>query len=433
MMAALGIKYGTPEGTEFSEKLHQLLATTAYEASIDLAEERGSFPIYKSDDIQDSGFLNRMFSLEQNELMTEQTLSRLEKFGRRNIAILTIAPAGSVSLMSQTSSGVEPIFSPWYFRKKKVTNEDYYDVIDEVGDKWIEFPVFHKPFIDFFAGASGIPYETAEAVLLGMKKEELQTLFEKSPYYQATAQDVDYVEKVRMQGAIQKWVDHSISVTVNMPEHVTEQMVQDVYRQAYESGCKGVTVYRDNSRGNVLSTTSDKKTESLEQGFEYIHSLKRPEVLECDVHFKTSKGVEFIIFVGKMNGKPYEVFTIPAAPVSVTKKTKLGLIFKKKKGCYSFHNKDGQEIISDLSKLMIENEQNSTRLISSLLRHRVDPGFVSETIMKFATINSFHQVIAKVLQTYSKEGGEKCPNCSSKMVPSEGCKKCPDCGFNACN
>jgi ribonucleotide reductase alpha subunit len=432
MMAALGIKYGTPEGTLFSEKLHQLLATTAYEASIDLAEERGAFPIWNPNDIESSDFLTRMFSTEQNELMTEEIQMKVAKYGRRHIAILTIAPAGTVSLMSQTSSGGEPNFFVWYFRKKKVTNEDYYDVIDEVGDKWIEYPVFHKPFIDFYAGSTGISYEQAEGILLKLKESELREIFEKSPYFGATAQDVDYVEKVRMQGAIQKWVDHSISVTVNMPESVTVEMVRDVYRQAFESGCKGITVYRDNSRGNVLSTTSDK--EEVTEKFEYINSIKRPKQLECDVFFKTSRGNDFLIFVGKLDNKPYEVFAVPHLRVTtVSKKTKTGLLIKQGKGVYSFADKEGKVLIQNLGEYMYENEQNSTRMLSSLLRHRVDPGFVSETILKFATINSFHQVIAKVLQTYSNEGGEKCPECKTVMIMTEGCKKCPSCGNSACN
>jgi len=431
MMAALGIKYGTPEGTEFSEKLHQLLATTAYEASIDLAEERGAFPIWDKNDFRSSGFLTRMF-LDENDLMTDEIRYRVEEFGRRNIAILTIAPAGSVSLLSQTSSGVEPIFSPWYFRKKKVTNETYFDVVDEVGDKWIEFPVFHKPFIDFYSGSTGISYEKAEEILMKLKEPELREIFEKSPYFGATAQDVDYVEKVRMQGAIQKWVDHSISVTVNMPEHVTEEMVQDVYRMAFESGCKGVTVYRDNSRGNVLSTTSD-KNKKVEENFEYNHSTKRPSELECDIFHKTSRGEEYIILIGKLENRPYEVFVVPSNLVKVSKKFKTGYIVKKRSGHYSLYQPDNNNlIIEDLGYYMIENEQNSTRMLSSLLRHRVEPGFVAETILKFATINSFHQVIAKVLQSYSDKG-EKCPECKTVMVKSEGCKKCPECGYNACN
>jgi len=432
MMAALGIKYGSEEGTLFSEKLHQLLATEAYTASIELAKERGAFPLWNPNDIEESGFLSRMFSTKENEIMTEEIIMDAIRFGRRNIAILTIAPAGSVSLLSQTTSGVEPMFFPWYFRKKKVTDELHFDYTDEVGDKWIEYPVFQKTFIDFYAGATGIPFEKAKFILDNLKEAELMAIFEKSPYFGATSRDVDYVEKVRMQGAIQKWVDHSISVTVNMPESVTEEMVEAVYRQAFESGCKGVTVYRDNSRGNVLSVTSVAKKE--EEAFGYIHSIKRPSELKCDVFFKTSRGSDYAIFIGKLEDKPYEVFAIPNnGPTKLSKKLKEAVIVKQGKGVYTLMSTGGETLVQSLSDYMIENEQNSTRMLSSLLRHRVDPKFVAETIFKFATINSFHQVIAKVLQSYSKESGEKCPECKTVMSMTEGCKKCPECGYNACN
>lgn len=431
MMAALGIKYGTKEGTEFAEKLHQLLATTAYEASIELAEERGAFPLWNSRDIESSNFLSRMFSLEENELMTQELINRAKSIGRRNIAILTIAPAGSVSLLTQTTSGVEPMFYPWYFRKKKVTGELNFDYVDEVGDKWVEFPVFQKTFIDFYSGVTGITFEKAESILSLLKEDELKSIFEKSPYFEATSTDVDYVEKVRMQGFIQKWVDHSISVTVNMPESVTEQIVKDVYQMAFDSGCKGVTVYRDNSRGNVLSTTSvlNKKEE-----FEYNNSTKRPSELICDVFFKTSRGSDFAIFIGKLDNRPYEIFAIPNnGKNKLSKKLKEGVIVKQGKGIYTLMSTGGEVLIQSLSDYMVENEQSSTRMLSSLLRHKVEPGLVAETIFKFATINSFHQVIAKVLQSYSKESGIKCPECQSKMSMSEGCQKCISCGYNACN
>lgn len=431
MMAALGIKYGTAEGTLFSEKLHQLLATSAYSASIDLAEERGAFPLWDKNDIEQSGFLKRMFTEGENELMSSEIKEKYLTYGRRNIAILTIAPAGSVSILSQTTSGVEPAFSMWYFRKKKITNEKVWDYVDEVGDKWVEFPVFHKAFIDYYSGIKKLTFEEASEILSTFKDEELKVIFENSPYFQATSQDVDYVEKVRMQGAIQKWIDHSISVTVNMPESVTEQMVNDVYRQAFESGCKGVTVYRDNSRGNVMSSKSDKVKVEVDN-LNYIHAVKRPKELNADVFIKTSRGEKFIIFVGKLDGKPYEIFAVNSTVDSKWKGVKEGILVKQGKGVYSFKTLEGKVLIQNLGDYMVETEQNSTRMLSSLLRHQVDPKFVAETIFKFATINSFHQVIGKVLQTYTN-GEVKCPECKGKMVMSEGCKKCENCGFNACN
>jgi ribonucleoside-diphosphate reductase alpha chain len=431
MMAALGIRYGTPEATLFAEKLHQLFATSAYSSSIELAEERGAFPMWDPNDIEASGFLTRMFSLEENELMTPELLERLFKFGRRNIGILTIAPAGSISILTQTTSGVEPMFAAWYFRKKKVTFEDYYDYLDEVGDKWVEFPVFHKPFVDWFAASEGIDFERAYKYLLKQKSDVLTPLFEQSPYYKATAQDVDYVEKVKMQGAIQKWIDHSISVTVNMPEHVTEKMVADVYMMAFESGCKGVTVYRDNSRGNVLSTTSVKDVNQAEE-FTYLDAHKRPTEVDCDVFFKTSRGEDFVIFVGLVEGKPYEVFAVPNNDkIAISKKVKTGTITKIGKA-YQFVSTDGKATIPDLGPLMIETEQNETRTISALLRHKVNPLFVGSMVGKFATISSFHKVIEKVILSYVKEGGIKCPVCETKMTMTEGCMKCPSCGHAHC-
>lgn len=433
MIAAIGYRYGTPEATLFAEKLHQLFATTAYSASIELAEERGAFPIWDKNDIEASGFLSRMFSMEENELMTQEMISKRDTWGRRNIGILTIAPAGSISILTQTTSGVEPMFAAWYFRKKKVTFEDHHDYIDEVGDKWVEFPVFHKPFVDWFAAVEGIDFERAYEYLIKQKAEVLTPLFEQSPYFKATAQDVDYVEKVKMQGDIQKWIDHSISVTVNMPEDVTQKMVADVYMMAFKAGCKGVTVYRDNSRGNVLSTTSVKDVADTQlEEFVYQDAHKRPLQVDCDVFFKTSKGEDFIILVGLVEGKPYEVFAVPNNyKVAVSKKTKTGTISKIGKS-YQFVSADGKSIISDIGNLMIETEQNETRTISALLRHKVNPLFVASMVAKFATISSFHKVIEKVILSYVTEGGIKCPVCSTKMVMTEGCMKCPGCGHAHC-
>lgn len=429
MMAALGITYGSEEGTLFSEKLHQLFATTAYKASITLAEERGAFPIWDCNDVEASDFLIRMFI--ENDLMDEETQIRLATFGRRNIGILTIAPAGSISILTQTTSGVEPLFAAWYFRKKKVTFEKHFDYVDEVGDKWVEFPVFHRPFVEWFAKHESITHSEAYEFLVKQDGEALTAIFTESPYYKATSQDVDYVEKVKMQGAIQRWVDHSISVTVNMPEEVTQKMVADVYTMAFEAGCKGITVYRDNSRGNVLSTTSVKDVVTVDE-FTYLDAHKRPSEIECDVFFKTSKGQDFIIFVGLVEEKPYEVFAVPNDDkVSVSRKTKSGTIGKIGKS-YRFTSADEKSTIENLGSLMIETEQNETRTISALLRHKVNPLFVASMVAKFATISSFHKVVEKVLLSYVREGGIKCPVCSTKMTMTEGCMKCPGCGHAHC-
>ena len=273
------------------------------------------------------------------------------------------------------------------------------DYIDEVGDKWEEFPVFHRPFVQWYSVFMDLPMDDAEEKLMAMKKEELDGLFEKSPYYKATAQDVDYVEKVRMQGAVQKWVDHSISVTVNMPEDVTVEIVAEVYKVAFESGCKGITVYRDNSRGNVLSTTSV-KDEVKSEGIEYTPAPKRPKSLECDIFQKTKGGENFIILVGLMGGKPYEIFTVPGDVCSLSRAHKKGTIYKSARGKYDLVGENDMPLISDISSHMIESEQNSTRNFSAMLRHGMNPKFIMEIISKYASISSFDKVISKVLSNY---------------------------------
>ena len=435
MIASIGYKYGTPEASLFSEKLHQLIATASYESSIEMAKERGSFPIWNIEHDAESEFLKRMLGKE-NELMTKDVFEDYMEHGRRNIANLTIAPTGSVSILTQTTSGIEPLFSPYYFRKKKITTEKTWDYVDEVGDKWVEFPVFHRPFIQWYSTINGIDIELGEQQMLKMKKEELDVLFKVSPYFLATAQDVDYVEKVRMQGAVQKWVDHSISVTVNMPEDVTEQIVADVYKVAHESGCKGITVYRDNSRGNVLSTESIKDVK-VESSLEYTSALERPKSLECDIYHKTKAGENFIILVGLVDGKPYEIFTMPDNEKTKFSKTiKKGTITKIGKQKYNLEN-EGVTLIDNITSFMIESEQNSTRNFSAMLRHRMNPKFIVEMIGAYASISSFHKVIGKVLNEYIEESeivNGDCPqeDCGGTMVMTEGCMKCPECGYAHC-
>jgi ribonucleoside-diphosphate reductase alpha chain len=432
LIASLGYQYGTYTATMFAERLHQLIATAAYESSIDLAEERGAFPIWNKEKDLDSNFLVRMFG-NDNDLMTEGMRSRHLKTGRRNIAILTIAPAGSVSILAQTSSGIEPIFNTWYFRKRKLMGlETEFDWIDENGEKWVEYPIFHRPFIKWYSVYMDIRFETAKELLDNFTKEQLGVIFKQSPYFEATAQDVDYVEKVRMQGAVQKWVDHSISVTVNMPEDVTEELVANVYREAYKSGCKGITIYRDNSRGNVLSTKSIKEVPKNED-FDYVAAHKRPKSIECDIYFKSAGKNPFIFFVGLIGNKPYEMFGIPYNDkTKFSKSIKKGTLTKLGKGKYTLTGDNDMPLIESITEHMVETEQNQTRSISALLRHRVDPRWIRKSIIeKYATINSFHKVAGKVLGEYTENGNE-CPECQSEMTMTEGCMKCPECGYTHC-
>lgn len=430
LIAGLGYKYGTKEATRFSESLHQLIATAAYESSVELAEERGCFPIWEfSKDIK-SDFLQRMFGIESNELMSQELFERYFAKGRRNIGVLTIAPTGTVSLLTQTSSGIEPIFAAWYFRKKKITDETEWDYEDELGDKWIEYPVFHRPFVKWYSVHKKIDMIIAEFQLSSLNEKELTKLFEVSPYFEATAQDVDYIEKVRMQGAVQKWVDHSISVTVNMPEEATEEIVAQVFQEAYKSGCKGITVYRDNSRGNVLSTTSIKKDEDSKD-FDYVSGVKRPKIIDCDIFYKSAQKQPYIILVGLLDSKPYEIFAVPNSNSLISSKDKFGTIHKKGKGVYNLNGENGELLIKDLTSYMIESEQNTTRLISGMLRHRTDPKYVAGIISKFATINSFHKVVGKVLNTYIEDNEITC-KCGGKIIITEGCEKCTVCGNAKC-
>lgn len=431
LIAALGLRYGTKEATEFSDNLHQIIATAAYESSMDLAEERGAFPIWKRDDLIESEFLQRMFF--ENDVLDSGYVEKNYHYGRRNIGLLTIAPTGSTSLMTQTTSGIEPVFMPYHYRKRKLVDPDVKpDFVDENGDAWEEFTVFHKPFIQWYATKRRWTKDFAKQDLQNKSKKELNVIFEQSPYYRATAQDIDYIEKVRMQGAVQKWVDHSISVTVNMPENSTEEMVGQVYEMAYESGCKGITVYRENSRGNVLSTKSIKEAKA--EDFSSISAAKRPKELECDVHFVSVRGEKHIVFVGLLQNRPYEVFSVPFNDdTKISKETSSGTIKKVKKGQYKFVSSNKKYFIENLCDHSIETEQNETRLVSALLRHRVDPLYIVNMLNKFSTISSMHKAISKVISKYIEDKNfTKCPECGKKMKMTEGCMSCPSCGYAHC-
>lgn len=431
LIAAIGYKYGTPEATRFAEVLHQLIATEAYRASIQLAKERGAFPIYHHSK-EEGNFLKRMF--HKNVMMEKEDWEDFCKYGRRNIGLLTIAPTGTTSLMTQTTSGIEPLFFPFYYRKRKVLEGEKFDFVDSIGDKFEEYVVIHKPFIMWYAAEAQVDFDVAKYQLQKLDKDKMQELFEASPYFKATAQDVDYVEKVRMQGAVQKWIDHSISVTVNMPENVTVDVVNDVYMQAWESGCKGITVYRDNSRSNVLSTGS-LKVGNVEN-FDYVSAIKRPKKVECDVFLRSSRKDNFIIFVGIIDGRPYEMFAIPhTQKTSLPASVKRGTIEKISSGHYRFESEDKMYALSNLIDYMIENEQQETRNVSAMLRHRIDPKYiVDDVIEQYATISSFHKAIGKVLRTYviNDSSNDICSKCGEKLQFTDGCLKCPGCGESKC-
>lgn len=435
MLAALGLRYGTDEATEFSVKVHRTLAIEAYRASTNMAAERGAFPIYSAEREKDNPFINRL--RETDPVM----VAEMEKTGRRNIALLTIAPTGSTSLMSQTTSGIEPVFMPFYKRRRKVNPNDK-DVkvsfIDEVGDHWEEFTVFHHKFIDWMK-ENGYSYEEVKE----MSEAQINDIVAVSPYYKATANDVDWVAKVRMQGAIQKWVDHSISVTINLPSEVKEELVSELYLTAWKEGCKGATVYRDGSRAGVLVSNSseDKKNE---------WSPVRPKVLDADVIRFQNNEEKWIAFVGLKDGVPYEIFTglqddeMFPIPKSIVK----GKIIKNKDDAgntrYDFQYTDKygyKNTLGGLSHMFKPEFWNYARLISGVLRYGMPAKDVVELVSSMKldseSINTWKNGVERSLKRYIPNGTKakgKCEHCSStNLVYQEGCLICTDCGTSKCS
>ena len=435
MLAALGLRYGTDEATEFAVNVHRTLAVEAYRASTEMAAERGAFPIYSSERERNNPFISRLREADP------EMVAEMEQKGRRNIALLTIAPTGSTSLMSQTTSGIEPIFMPFYKRRRKVNPNDK-DVkvsfIDEVGDHWEEFVVFHHKFIDWMR-VNGYKYEEVRE----MSEEMINSIVEKSPYYKATANDVDWVAKVRMQGAIQKWVDHSISVTINLPAEAKEELVSELYLTAWKEGCKGATVYRDGSRAGVL--VSNNKEEKKNEW-----SPLRPKVLEADVIRFQNNEEKWIAFVGLKDGVPYEIFTglqddeMFPIPKSIIK----GRIIKNKDDAgntrYDFQYTDKygyKNTLGGLSHMFKPEFWNYARLISGVLRYGMPAKDVVELVSSMKldneSINTWKNGVERSLKRYIPNGTKakgKCENCgSTSVVYQEGCLRCTDCGASKCS
>jgi ribonucleoside-diphosphate reductase alpha chain len=435
MLAALGLQYGSDIATDFSEEIHKTVALEAYRSSVFLAKERGSFALYDKEREKDNPFINRLKNADAT-LYEEMT-----KYGRRNIALLTIAPTGTTSLMTQTTSGIEPVFLPVYNRRRKVNPNDKdvrVDFVDEVGDHWEEYTVFHHKFKTWME-ASG--YDTNREY----SREELDEMVQKSPYYKATSNDVDWLSKVRMQGRIQKWVDHSISVTINLPSNVSEELVGQLYFEAWKSGCKGVTVYRDGSRSGVL--ISNNGTEKKKTGF----PTKRPEKLEAEVvRFQNNKE-KWIAFIGLMDNKPYEIFTGLSddedgilLPRSITG----GYIIKSydsdgnSRYDFQYVNKRGYKTtIEGLSYKFNPVFWNYAKLISGTLRHGMPIHKVVELVTSLQldneTINSWKAGVARALKKYIPNGtlaeGALCDECGSdEVVYQEGCLTCLACGSSKC-
>lgn len=443
MLAALNIRYGSEEGNKFSENIHKTLALAAYRSSVELAKERGAFAIYDAKREINNPFVLR---IKEND---PELYNDMQEYGRRNIALLTIAPTGSTSILSQTTSGIEPVFLPVYKRRRKVNPNDKdvrVDFIDEVGDSWEEYVVFHHKF-KLWMEVNGIDTDK------NYSQDEINVLIEKSPYYKATSNDVDYVSKVEMQGAIQKWVDHSISVTINVPNDVTEELVGQLYMKAWEVGCKGVTVYRDGSRSGVLISNDKKEEKKTETAAEKEVSFptKRPHILEADVvRFQNNKE-KWIAFIGKIEDKPYEIFTGLADDedgILIPRWVNEGFIIKNKEENgntrydFQYVNQRGYKTtIEGLSYRFDPVFWNYAKLISGTLRHGMKIENVVDLINSLQldneSINTWKNGVARALKRFVPDGteanGQKCMTCNSaNLMYQEGCLTCKDCGSSKC-
>ena len=439
MLAAMGLRYGSEEAIKFSEEVHKTLAIAAYSSSVEMAKERGAFEIFDIKREENNPFINRL-----REACPE-LYEEMKQYGRRNIACLTIAPTGTVSIMTQTTSGIEPVFMPVYKRRRKVNPNDpevHVDFTDENGDTFEEYIVYHHKFVEWMK-KSGI--DTTKKY----SQVEIDSIVARSPYAKATSNDIDWVAKVQMQGRIQKWVDHSISVTINLPNSVDEKLVNELYVTAWKCGCKGCTVYRDGSRAGVLVSTDSKKEKKEPEVMKPTITEVRPTILEADVvRFQNNKE-KWVAFIGLLNGEPYEIFTgqqddedgIPL-PKNVTH----GIIIKhtnedgSKRYDFQFENKIGYKTtIEGLSERFNPEFWNYAKLISGVLRYKMPIEQVIKLISSLElasdNINTWKNGVERALKRYIKDGtstAEKCPNCKQQLIFEEGCLHCPGCGYSKC-
>jgi ribonucleoside-diphosphate reductase alpha chain len=440
MLAAIGLRYGTQDATNFSVNVHKILATEVYGASADLAKERGAFPIYNFEREKNNPFIQRL------KEASPEVYEKMRKYGRRNIAMLTIAPTGSVSICTQTTSGIEPVFMVSYKRRRKVNPNDKnvnVTFIDDIGDSWEEYNVFHPKFVEWLK-VNGYDPDVVKLY----DEAQLEPLIEKSPYYKATSNDINWLNKVKMQGEIQKWVDHSISVTVNLPKEATEELVSQVYLTAWESGCKGMTIYRDGSRAGVL--VSNDKPVKEETEFHETKAPPRPIKLEADIVRFQNDYEKWIAVIGLLNNKPYEIFTGKAEgfflPPWVTK----GWVIKSKEGNtkarydFQFLDKEGYKITFEgLSRSFNKEYWNYAKLISGILRHGMPLPFLVDLIDNLTfdkdSINTWKNGVVRSLKRYIPDGTmasskTECPQCKEKdgLIYKEGCLTCKHCGYSKC-
>lgn len=441
MLAALNLRYGTEEATDVAEEIQKTLALAAYSSSVELARDRGAFEIYDAEREKNNPFIARL--READPALYE----RMTKFGRRNIACLTIAPTGTTSLMTQTTSGIEPVFLPVYKRRRKVNPNDtdvHIDYVDETGDAFEEYVVFHHKFVTWML-ANGYPAAKKYT------STEIDDMIAHSPYYKATSNDVDWVQKVKMQGRIQRWVDHSISVTINLPNDVSEDLVDQLYVEAWRSGCKGCTVYRDGSRAGVLISAEDKKKKGETKMAPPQIVSTRPQELDADVVKFQNNREKWIAFVGLLNGRPYEIFTGLADDeegIMLPKTVEKGSIIKsydsdgRKHYDFQFKNKRGFKMTLEGLDSKFEPEYwNYAKLISGVLRYGMPITqvikLVQEMELNNESINTWKNGVARALKKYLPNGtevkGQECPNCGSEtLVYQEGCLLCANCGATEC-
>ena len=441
MLAGMGLRYGTDEATDFAVKVQRTLACAAYGSSVNMAKERGSFPLYDANREKLNPFIQRLAEADP-KLYTEMVQN-----GRRNIALLTIAPTGTVSICTQTTSGIEPVFLVSYKRRKKINPNDkdtskHKVVKDENGDYFEEYNVLHPKFVDWLK-LKGYTKEQIDS----LDDKELDRLIAESPYYKATSADIDWVNKVKMQGAIQKWVDHSISVTVNIPKETTEEIVSTIYQTAWESGCKGCTIYRDGSRHGVLVSKSENKN-CNDNEFNENKAPKRPKKLEAEVVRFKNENEDWIAVVGMYEHRPYEIFTGRAENFVLPKWVEKGWVIRvKEKGDeharydFQFLDQDGYHVTMEgLSRMFKKEYWNYAKLISGILRHGMPIPNVVDLIGKLNfdvdSITTWSNGVARALKRYIKDGtetGETCPDCGGKIIYTGGCKSCPNCGWSKCS
>ncbi len=441
MLAALGLQYGSDESINFSEEVHKTLAVEAYRSSVELAKDRGAFLVFDAVKEQENPFINRI--KEADPQLYQDMLS----YGRRNISLLTIAPTGTTSLMTQTTSGIEPVFMVSYKRRRKINPNDRdarTDMVDEVGDHWEEYQVFHHNFNTWLKVNGYDPDEVSK-----MDDTSLNKLIELSPYHKATANDVDWVKKVKLQGKIQKWVDHSISVTVNIPENTSEDLVGEIYKTGWESGCKGITVYRDGSRSGVLVSNDKKEKEEVENVVVEHDAPKRPKMLEAEIVRFQNNHEKWVAVVGTFNDRPYEIFTGPAEDFLFvpTWLENAWVIKEKLEGERSQYNlqykdKDGYKVtIEGLSRSFNPEYWNYAKLISGVLRHGMPLPYVVDMVnnlhLNDESLNTWKNGVARALKKFIPDGTEprrnECPECGENaLIYEEGCLNCKSCGHTKC-